>query len=280
MKRLAPTLLLIIHLTACQTTGGSKEWGRKAFEGGQVRIGMNVRAALNINLEEARAIASASKDWDRGFSKGQLTLLEEAGVKTGKTAPVIVFLHGCSGMGRSAYDHISALFEMDDYVIIAPDSFANKRPIVCDPSNSSASGLYSDSNHWRLGGLKFALDYIVKSSWADKGNIFLAGHSQGGSIAYGYSGEIKIKGRISDGGGGCRHEYLGNGIEDDEFVIAFHDEHDSWYHKKANSSECRFWAASHPNGTDVYNADGHSHEPLLRKENLSVLRGWLKQHTN
>ena len=122
-------LLAALALTACQA---STEDIHVTFDRGAVRIGGNIIDRLGIDREDARTIAGKSMEDDRvkAYNQALLALVTGA-AKPDDRFPVIVYAHGCAGMVLASREHVHMLERLGDYVVVAPDSFARKRPVTC-----------------------------------------------------------------------------------------------------------------------------------------------------
>ncbi len=95
--------------------------------------------------------------------------------------PVVLFLHGCAGIkqGEKAWAYF---LKNAGYLVVLPDSFARERPPSCDPA-TKRFGLFRGALAFRRDEIRFALEQLERAAWADRRNIFLMGHSQGGVLA-------------------------------------------------------------------------------------------------
>lgn len=107
---------------------------------------------------------------------------------TGAKLPVVLYLHGCTGLGSSSRAFMSWLAG-NGYAVIAPDSMARKfRPLQCDPKTKSGGyNLYV--YEFRLAEVAYALEQIEKLPWVDLDRLFLVGISEGGVAAALYRGD-------------------------------------------------------------------------------------------
>jgi dienelactone hydrolase len=253
------------------------------FDRGAVRIGDNIVERLGIDLKAARTIADASgeDDWQKAYNRAQLDLITQA-AKPGQQFPVIVYAHGCSGMSLKSRNHVSMLYDLGDYVVVAPDSFARKRPISCWSPGVIDREARRISTILRKAEIVHALDRIAALPWIDKRSIFLVGHSQGGGVVLGYGGDVRIKGRISLNGA-CYTRFpqtgsTGNGARSDEFILAFHSGRDPWYEQWY--SECPEMVRRHPNGRLVEDAKDSGHNLIAQPRYLDIFKAWLTEHTD
>ena len=232
------------------------------FERGKVEIGGNILRRLGIDPEKARTIADASTedDWLKVRNLTSLDLVTRA-AKPGDRFPVIVYAHGCGGMVPNSHAHVEMLRGLGDYVVMAPDSFARKRPISCwSPGAINLDAAYT-VNRLRRAEMIHAIGRVAGYPWVDKTNIFLVGHSQGGGAVLGYAGDVAIKGRVSLNGA-CYTRFprtgsTGNGARSDEAILVFHSAHDPWFSRYY--SECPEMARFHSNGRLVEDPDDAGH---------------------
>lgn len=102
--------------------------------------------------------------------------------------PVVLYLHGCTGMGRMEKKFGESLAERG-FVFIAPDSMARRyRPLQCDPRDQTG-GKNLFVFDFRLAEISYALDRLRNEPWVDWNNLFLMGGSEGGVAAALYRGD-------------------------------------------------------------------------------------------
>jgi dienelactone hydrolase len=101
-------------------------------------------------------------------------------VKLEKKFPVVVYLHGCTGI-TEYHDAAWAKFIRDlGFVVVMPDSVARKdRGPSCTPSSYRYFGVAQPK--MRVQESYYALAKLKDLSWVDVGHIFLMGHSEGGA---------------------------------------------------------------------------------------------------
>ncbi len=102
-------------------------------------------------------------------------------IKTDKKYPVVLYLHGCTGIIESHdYDWGRTLSE-NGYMVILPNSMSRSGRIPnCDPARKTG-GLFPQAHDYRQQEIDYALQQIKNSSWADNNRLFLMGHSEGGT---------------------------------------------------------------------------------------------------
>ena len=108
-----------------------------------------------------------------------------------KKRPTVIFAHGCAGLGRGNLRYMRLLARAG-YAVIGPDSFARRyRPETCDPSRHRGikGALHRRVSRMRQEEIHHA-DYRVRRiRWVDRKNLFLMGHSQGGTAVAAYEGD-------------------------------------------------------------------------------------------
>ncbi|MDE0332878.1 MAG: dienelactone hydrolase family protein [Nitrospinae bacterium] len=108
-----------------------------------------------------------------------------------KKRPTVIFLHGCAGLGRGNLRY-TRLFAEAGYAVIAPVSFARLyRPETCDPSRHRGikGAPHRRVNQMRQEEIHHAAYRVRRISWVDQKNLFLVGHSQGGTATASYEGD-------------------------------------------------------------------------------------------
>jgi len=90
--------------------------------------------------------------------------------------PLVIYMHGCAGMGISGRRDIEFLAR-NNYAVLAPDSFARKyKPKSCDP-RTYTGGLHRGVLGFRLAEARYAHEVARNLPWVDKRNIFMMGFS-------------------------------------------------------------------------------------------------------
>lgn len=270
--RLLAAGISALVLAACQTTGGGSI--ETTYERADVRVPGNIIQKYDLDFRAAyeQARATMPEDAQPNFSRVRL---EELGkhVPSGTKLPVIAYFHGCAGLVIASRLHLDWLEKLDDFVTIAPNSFARKRPTYCFRNQTvdvSLTGIVTDM---RKAEIRYALDQIVKLPWVDTRNIFLIGHSQGGGTVAGYGGPVSIRGRVLLNGG-CNEFLGGNAIRDGEAVLSFDSGRDRWFVRYA--TYCRSYALGQDGGQSVYDETSASHNLVL--DHWDVLEKFLKDN--
>lgn len=110
---------------------------------------------------------------------------ELARIAPGRRWPVVVYMHGCTGIGNfSFFQRIARA----GYVVVAPNSMARRyRPLQCDP-RSKTGGYNLFVYDFRMAEISYALQQLSQAPWSDSENLFLIGASEGGVAAALYRG--------------------------------------------------------------------------------------------
>jgi len=246
--------LAFFLLTGCVTTGPTET----TFERARISLPTAVFGEFAKELEaqnrtaEDQAWRFRKRPKYPGADFQRIAELVPAGVKL----PLIVYFHGCGGILNASIGHLRWLKELDEFVVIAPDSFARERPEYCFSDYTVDRSLTSEVTQMRKFEAVYALNVVAKLPWVDKRNIFLMGHSQGGGMTAGYSGSVKPRGRIVLNGA-C-YATTGDGMKDDEALLTFDTGRDRWFTKWG--SHCREYVMRHPKGKSIYDADAITHD--------------------
>jgi len=105
-------------------------------------------------------------------------------IKTDKSYPVVIIMHGCGGIESGSENHAWAkLLASEGLLVVMPDSLARTdRKPSCDPK-TRRSGLFPAVHGMRLEEIKYASEQIRTRSWFDGKNLFLMGFSEGAVAA-------------------------------------------------------------------------------------------------
>lgn len=104
----------------------------------------------------------------------------------GRRVPVIVFLHGSSGLGLKAIGEWQQWLCGLGYASVAPDSFALADRVTYKSPIDKAS--YEKIHALRASEIRPMLDALRGQAWADTGRLVLAGTSEGAVPVARYSG--------------------------------------------------------------------------------------------
>jgi len=194
--------------------------------------------------------------------------------------PVVIYLHGCTGIVQHDYfwaKHISDL----GYIVIQPDSLSRPNvKSVCDPkTQTSQQGVSAGiALMQRQQEIRYALAQVKQSSWADTSNIFLMGHSQGG-VSTALNKINDFTGLIISGWT-CTHSVTG-GIKSDKNipVLAISFNRDPWYYGKEMQGRCSDQAEGRVNFTQL-ELSGAYHGTAQEPEAKASVSKFLKEYTN
>lgn len=115
-----------------------------------------------------------------------------------QTYPVVLYLHGCAGINKDALNWANYIRSLG-FMVVLPDSMARKgRVRNCDPKLKRGNGAFPAARIYRQQEINFSLNQILIGDWAQKKNIFLMGHSEGGWAAA-QSGRSEFAGVIISG---------------------------------------------------------------------------------
>jgi len=166
IRRAVSILLAMLLLTACQSS---------------VRLPEGVTRVMATWQYGAYAIPgtytrSAQTETFRAPPGGpSWTLAVERKLKPGAKVPVVLYLHGCTGIKEQATLYRSMLL-VQGYAVFMPDSFQRPNRLECKNEGSLEYRVYL-----RLQELKYAAEQIRHLSWVDQKRVVLMGFSEGGN---------------------------------------------------------------------------------------------------
>ena len=123
-----------------------------------------------------------SKSWEKSviyapgifFSKNLETISVDIPL------PVVIFLHGAGGIHDQEI-RWAEYIKSQGFIVVLPNSFAiPNREMNSDPSTFTPNIGKVPVNSLRPAEAEYAMSKIKEVAWADKSNIFLMGHSEGG----------------------------------------------------------------------------------------------------
>lgn len=155
-------------------------------------------------LASVAAAVEVEKSWEKAVvyapNSTRKTTVDKLSLD--KPSPVLIFLHGCTGLYPDhPADHFdwAGLIAKQGFVVVMPDSFARPgRQANCAPGKPGVAGQFPNADNYRQEEIGYALQKVREAAWADKSNIFLMGHSEGG-IATATSKYEGFKGLIISG---------------------------------------------------------------------------------
>jgi len=178
----------------------------------------------------------------------------------GRRLPVVLYLHGCTGIEKSDRRIMRALSRVG-FLVIAPDSMARQyRPRQCRPRKKTG-GFSLFVYDFRQAEINFALQELRRHEWADKVNLFLVGSSEGGLAAAQYRGSA-FRARVITKWT-CHGSHLVRGLAapPDEPVLAIVRKNDPWYDQKKTrqSGECGDFFGARPGSKSWVLETGRGH---------------------
>jgi poly(3-hydroxybutyrate) depolymerase len=215
--------------------------------------------------------------WEKSwvFAPWRTTRMAVPEIKTDKVWPVVVYLHGCSGIapghGMRWGEHLSKM----GFITILPDSYARpNRQSNCN-STQRQVGFNPRVHDWRQEEITYAIEQLMKSSWVDKENIFLFGHSEGG-FAVSQSRHKEPKGNIISGWT-CTGFRPGVHSPKNIPVLAVAWNEDPWFYRTKEQGRCidSSWGR---NITQV-DLDGPFHDTVFSQTARLAVYQFLKKHT-
>ena len=221
--------------------------GRRAARNTLMAVVFVLLAWLPGTLPAAAEDADLMRTWERAFVivpgeaglvRGWIEDIDERLAEAPPPLPTVIYLHGCTGLGRISHDAAKLLAEAG-YAVIMPDSFAREqKPKSCDPARL-VGGFHRGVLGWRQAEANQAIREARQLAWVDAGNVFLWGFSEGGTTAATVTGE-PVNARIIEGwtchaGWG---EYRGLRAPAEEPVLALLGDEDPWFRPVYLRGDC------------------------------------------
>ena len=195
-----------------------------------------------------------------------------AGIR--KKRPTVVFVHGCTGLGRGNLRYMRLLAEAG-YAVIAPDSFARRyRPETCDPSRRRGieGAPHRRVSQMRQEEIHHAAYRLRRIRWVDAKNLFLMGHSQGGTAAAAYEGDEFGAHVIS--GSVCRR---GVRMPSGTPALALYSRDDPWRRERPADS-CLRKAKARGANMEFHLFEGRAHNLSRNKRARRLILDFLDRH--
>ena len=99
-----------------------------------------------------------------------------------QTYPVVIYLHGCTGITNNNDHGWAKTIAENGYVVVMPDSMSRSGRIPnCDPKIKGPVAAFPQAHDYRQEEIGYALEQVSRAKWASKNNVFLMGHSEGGT---------------------------------------------------------------------------------------------------
>ena len=177
MTSILQTFFLILslamsQLAMCQTPAGETKGSALAHTPAS-RLLVVSRAAVALP-----SAATGAAPWQGSFS--------DLPAQSGQRVPVVVFLHGSSGLSLKAIGEWQAWLAGLGVASFAPDSFALDNRLTY--TSPIAADTYERIHALRASEIRLAMDALRKTTWADTTRIVLAGASEGGPAVARYEG--------------------------------------------------------------------------------------------
>lgn len=173
-----------------------------------------------------------------------------AQIPEGRRFPVVVFLHGCTGIGIPEHK-ASQLLDNAGYAVIMPNSFSRRlRERNCNYS-TFAAGMFPVAYLYRRAELIYALSRLRSLAWVDPDRVLLGGFSEGAVATALWGGEVDARAYIVTGWT-CtappEFEWLrGLRTPKTRAVLAIVAEHDPWHNWRGWRGHCGHDVPEHPN---------------------------------
>lgn len=129
-------------------------------------------SAVNV-VQQARVVLPPGVAGDKSFSG----LWRDVPAQAARRVPVVVFLHGSSGLGLKAIGEWQDWLATLGIASVAPDSFALPERITY--KSPVAKETYERIHALRLSEADLALQAVRAAPWADPQRVVLAGTSEG-----------------------------------------------------------------------------------------------------
>ncbi len=173
-----------------------------------------------------------------------------AQIPEGQRFPVVVFLHGCTGIGIPEHK-LSQLLDDAGYAVIMPNSFSRRlRHRNCNYTTFSA-GMFPVAYLYRRAELIYALSRIRSLNWVDHDRVLLGGFSEGAVATALWGAEVDARAYIV-AGWTCtappEFEWLrGLRTPKTRAVLAIVSEHDPWHNWRGWRGHCGADVPEHHN---------------------------------
>ena len=192
-------LAVALSITGCQTTGSFNATSdpselKRTWDAAHVYLptdGLDIPNALKLTgpggSSALRLLMKFAKE--RG---------DFARIPKGKKYPVVIYMHGCTGItGHNVASGIY-LASLLNAAVILPVSFAREyRPRNCNPATKTG-GMFRSAIRFRIAEANYAIREARKLDWIDSENVFLMGMSEGGVATAKFTGE-PVNARIIEG---------------------------------------------------------------------------------
>jgi dienelactone hydrolase len=232
-------------------------------------------AACASDLTPASKMSDLELTWYQAQSAvpetlgGGIAFLSEPSRKerlesAGRKFPVVVYMHGCTGIGDSDRNLMRTLAKAG-YVVVAPNSMARKyRPLQCASWNKEG-GFNLFVFDFRQEEINFALQQMAGNAWADWDNLFIVGVSEGGLAAAHFRGGL-FKARVITQWT-CHGSTWVRGIDgpEDTPVLAVVRKDDPWYNSASGKQkgDCSaYFGDKRPGSESIVLEEGKGHDVI------------------
>lgn len=191
--------------------------------------------------------------------------------------PVVLYMHGCTGIGNYAFFERMA---KAGFVVIVPNSLARKfRPLQCDPETQTGGyNLYVYD--FRQVEIAYALHRMAELDWVDRNNLFLAGTSEGGVATALYKGH-EFRARVITQwtcNGAPKVEGIGGPVEIP--VLAIVKAGDPWYgtqRTRGQQGHCGQFMDGRPHSRSIVIRGEAEHDVFDSPENVGLIIRFLTE---
>ena len=142
-------------------------------------------AVLFLSISASAQKYDISKSWQDAvvLVPGNIFTKTVYTVTVDKPMPVVILMHGCSGIQQHETQWAHFL-KSQGYIVVLPDSFAIPgRVMNCDSSSNTPNLGLVPVKRIRPAEVEYTMLQLRKEYWVDKNNIFLMGHSEGAMAA-------------------------------------------------------------------------------------------------
>jgi hypothetical protein len=233
-------------------------------------------------VSSAQLTEGVEKSWEKGvaFIPNQLFSKSPTNITVEKIFPVVIFMHGCTGIGQEERAWAN-LISKSGVIVILPDSLARPgRVSNCNPTTHKSTLAFPNADKFRQEEISYALSIVYASLWADKNNIFLMGFSEGGR-ASALSNHNGFKGKIITGWT-CTHIYSdwhGIGGSKSMPVLAIAHLNDPWRGGVMNQARCIDQSEGFTNFTQV-DLEGFGHATSSNIKARESVKDFLNKNLN
>lgn len=222
------------------------------------------------------------KSWDDAvvYIPGKIFTTSVNKITVDKPMPVVIYLHGCTGIYRPHDGSWGTFLAEQGYIAILPDSMARPGRISnCDPRAKGGTSAFPSAYKYRQEEITYAISQLMASTWADKKNIFLMGFSEGGigvaqSTHSGFAGKIIM-------GWTCTNksfpDFDGIFSSKDTPVLAIASINDDWRAGKHTEGRCADKAQGRSNFKQI-DIPGSQHQTFGSEEAQNAVKSFLNQY--